>query len=97
MFVAGVNHVFYHGSVYSPIEDPFPGWLFYATTSFSPSNNCIWHDIDALNNYISHCQSVLQAGTAADDVLLYFPIHDLWHNEKDISNKLGYGVHNPEN
>ncbi|MDP8232153.1 MAG: glycosyl hydrolase, partial [Candidatus Zophobacter franzmannii] len=49
LFVAGVNHLFYHGTVYSPIEEDFPGWLFYATTSFSPSNYCIWHDIDALN------------------------------------------------
>jgi len=94
IFIGGVNHLFYHGSTYSPTEEAFPGWLFYAMTNFSPANNCIWHDIDAMNNYISRCQSVLQAGKAANDILLYFPIHDLWHNQSETLDRAGCGVHN---
>jgi hypothetical protein len=31
LFLAGVNHVFYHGTCYSPDEAGWPGWHFYAT------------------------------------------------------------------
>ena len=31
-----------------------------------------------LTDYVGRCQAVLQAGQPADDVLLYWPIHDLW-------------------
>ncbi|HWV31791.1 MAG TPA: glycosyl hydrolase, partial [Dyadobacter sp.] len=29
LFTAGINHVFYHGTTYSPEKEGFPGWLFY--------------------------------------------------------------------
>ena len=32
----GINHVFYHGTVYSPQDAPWPGWLFYASTQYNP-------------------------------------------------------------
>ena len=78
LMISGINHVFYHGMTYSPLDEPWPGWLFYASTNFGPSNS-IWHDIPELNSYIARCQSFLQAGQPDNDVLLYFPIHDLWH------------------
>ncbi len=34
LFLCGVNHIFYHGSCYSPREAPWPGWFFYASTKF---------------------------------------------------------------
>jgi hypothetical protein len=40
--------------------------------------NSIWHDVPVLNAYVARCQSVLQSGTPDNDVLLYWPIHDLW-------------------
>jgi hypothetical protein len=78
-FVAGINHVIFHGTVYSPDEAPWPGWLFYAATQLNPRNS-IWHDAPALATYIARCQSVLQAGRSDNDVLLYWPVHDVWHN-----------------
>ena len=32
----GINHIFYHGTVYSPQDAPWPGWLFYASTQYNP-------------------------------------------------------------
>lgn len=77
-FVAGVNHVFYHGCCYSPDEAAWPGWLFYASTEMNPRNS-IWHDAPTLNGYIARCQAVLQSGRPDNDLLLYWPIHDYWH------------------
>jgi hypothetical protein len=79
MFLAGVNHVFYHGACYSPDEAGWPGWHFYASYEMNPRNS-IWRDAAALNAYATRCQSVLQSGQPDNDVLLYWPIHDFWHN-----------------
>ena len=37
-FVSGINHTFYHGTAYSPAEDEWPGWLFYAAVHFNERN-----------------------------------------------------------
>lgn len=87
MFLAGVNHIFYHGMCYSPDEAPWPGWLFYAATEMNPRNP-IWRDAPALNAYIARCQSVLQSGEPDNEVLLYWPIHDLWYNAKGVEMNL---------
>lgn len=76
-FLGGVNHVFYHGTAYTPLNDPFPGWLFYASVHFTP-NDPSWPDLGALNQYVARVQSFLQQGTPDNDVLLYFPIYDSW-------------------
>ena len=75
LFVSGVNHVFYHGSTYSPAAAGWPGWLFYASTEFVPANSW-WPHLPGLNEYITRCQSVLQVGRAESDVLLYWPAYD---------------------
>ena len=75
--LAGVNHMFYHGTTYSPQDAPWPGWLFYAAVHFTPANS-FWEDFDALNRYVARAQSFLQAGRPANDVLLYFSIADRW-------------------
>jgi hypothetical protein len=77
LFVSGVNHVFYHGTCYSPDEAGWPGWVFYASYQMNPRNS-IWRDARALNDYIARCQAVLQAGQPDNDVLVYWPIHDFW-------------------
>jgi len=79
LFLSGVNHIFYHGSCYSPAEAPWPGWLFYASLQMN-WRNPIWRDVPALNSYAARCQAVLQSGSADNDLLLYWPIHDVWHN-----------------
>lgn len=81
LFVSGVNHIVYHGTCYSPDDAPWPGWLFYASTQMNPRNP-FWRDAPALNAYVSRVQSVLQQGKPANDVLLYWPIYDLWHDAK---------------
>ncbi len=77
LFVSGVNHVFYHGTCYSPDEAGWPGWVFYASFEMNPRNS-IWRDVRTLNDYVARCQSILQAGQPANDILLYWPIHDFW-------------------
>lgn len=74
-FLGGVNHIFYHGTAYSPENASWPGWLFYAAVHFQPANPQ-WKDFHALNEYITRVQSFLQQGKPDNDVLLYYPIAD---------------------
>ncbi|MDB5208693.1 MAG: glycoside hydrolase family 2 protein, partial [Flavisolibacter sp.] len=74
-FLGGVNHIFYHGTEYSPKDAPWPGWLFYAAVHFQPTNPQ-WKDFKTLNDYITKVQSFLQSGKPDNDVLLYYPIID---------------------
>lgn len=76
-FANGINHVVYHGSPYSPHDAPWPGWMFYASTHFAP-NNPLWGDLPAINQYVTACQSFLQAAKPCNDILIYFPIYDQW-------------------
>ncbi len=76
-FLAGVNHVFYHGTAYSPAKAGWPGWLFYASVNFSPSNS-FWPHINGLNEYITRCQTILQNGVSHNDLLVYWPVYDVW-------------------
>jgi len=82
LFLAGINHVFYHGCCYSPDEAGWPGWHFYASTEMNPRNS-IWHDAPAVNAYIARVQSVLQSGQSDNDILLYWPIEDFWMQPGD--------------
>ncbi|MDR0756253.1 MAG: glycosyl hydrolase family 2 [Tannerella sp.] len=78
MFASGVNHVFFHGTAYSPKEAAWPGWKFYASVDMSPTNS-IWRDAPAFFEYITRIQSFLQSGQPDSDFLLYLPIYDMWH------------------
>lgn len=79
LFLAGVNHLFFHGIPYSPKDAPWPGWQFYAAVNFGPGGG-LWRDLPAFTAYLTRCQSILQTGEAANDVLLYVPFHDFWHS-----------------
>ena len=78
MFTCGVNHVFFHGTCYSPKDDPWPGWKFYASIDMSPTNS-IWRDAPFMMKYIERCQSFLQLGEPDNDFLVYLPVRDMWH------------------
>ena len=80
MFITGVNHMFFHGTCYSPKDDAWPGWKFYASMDMSPTNT-IWHDAPAFFDYIARCQSFLQMGQPDNDFLVYLPIYDIWHEQ----------------
>ena len=96
-FLAGINHIFYHGMPYSPEAIPFPGWLFYASTHFGITNT-LSLGFPELNAYIARCQSFLQAGKPDNDLLLYLPIYDLWAVDEGSKDLLQYcTAHNSKN
>lgn len=78
MMTCGVNNVFFHGTTYSPADDPWPGWRFYASVDMSPANT-IWRDVPAMTAYMTRCQSMLQQGRSDNDFLIYLPVRDMWH------------------
>ncbi|SEW21827.1 Glycosyl hydrolases family 2, sugar binding domain [Chryseobacterium wanjuense] len=93
VFLSGINHVFYHGTTYTPADVPFPGWLFYASVNFVPENS-LWPHLKGLNSYIERTQSVLQSGKSDNEVLMYWPIYDQWANPK--GKDMAFKVHNVE-
>ncbi|CAN5206212.1 glycosyl hydrolase [soil metagenome] len=92
MFLAGINHLIYHGTAYSPANVAWPGWEFYASTEFN-SRNAFWRDLPAFNRYVGRVQSFMQAGEPDNDVLLYWPIWDSWHAVS--KSRMDFRVHNP--
>ncbi len=80
MFVSGVNHVFFHGSCYSPKDAEWPGWRFYASIDMTP-NNSWWSSMPAFSQYIARCQSFLQWGEPDNDVLVYLPFYDMIYDQ----------------
>jgi hypothetical protein len=95
VFLSGVNHVFYHGTTYTPADIKFPGWLFYASVNFVPHNS-IWKHLKGLNEYIARCQTVLQSGKPDHGIIkMYWPVYDVWHNSKGLDMPLS--VHSIDN
>ena len=92
LFLNGINHIFFHGTCYSPKDAPWPGWLFYASFEYNP-RNAIWRDAPLLNAYITRCQSILQSGKPDNDVAVYWPVYDIWHNRGGMQQMLT--VHHP--
>jgi len=88
LFTAGINHIFYHGTNYSPQKESYPGWLFYASTHFGATSHFADH-FSLLNKYVENCQTLLQNSQPDNDILVYFPIHDLW----STPSKSAGGVH----
>ena len=82
MLCAGVNHMFFHGTAYSPKDDPWPGWRFYASIDMSPTNS-IWRDAPELMKYITRCQTYLQWGQPDNDFLVYLPVRDMWRDNRE--------------
>jgi len=90
----GVNHIVYHGTPYSPADEKWPGWMFYAAVHFAPTNTW-WDELKTLNSYIANCQSFMQNSTPDNDILLYFPIHDTW-SEGSIKSLPHFGKKNED-
>lgn len=82
-FIAGVNNIFYHGTCYSPENDPWPGFQFYAAVEFSPVNS-FWNDFPILNNYVAKVQSFTQTAKPDNDILFYFPIFDRFSDYNNV-------------
>ncbi len=75
VWLAGINHIFFHGTTYTPKDAAWPGWLFYASVEFTTSN-CLWPQLKGLNEYIGRCQAILQTGEPDNEVLAYWPVYD---------------------
>jgi len=87
-FLAGINHMFFHGTCYSPKDDPWPGWLFYASTQIN-NRNPLWREMPTLFKYIERTQNILQNSTPKNDVLVYWPYFDVAAEEGNIFNHIG--------
>jgi alpha-L-rhamnosidase len=92
-FIGGINHIFYHGVPYSPPSAKWPGWLFYASTNFNQQSH-FWEHLPQLNGYIERCQDLLQKSKPDNDILLYFPLVDMWHGVGTKSKTFALDVHN---
>lgn len=93
LLLNGINCIYYHGICYAPQQTVWPGWLFYASTQAN-ARNSIFRDVPLLNAYLTRCQSVLQQGAPHNDVLLYWPVYDLWM--RGGQGELRFSVHHPE-
>jgi hypothetical protein len=92
MFLAGINHLLYHGTAYSPASVTWPGWQFYASMEINP-RNAIWRDLPDRSTAMC-TRPVRDAGGIADgDVLLYWPIWDNWHDPS--RRRMDFRVHDP--
>lgn len=93
MFTCGVNHVFFHGTAYSPQDAPWPRWKFYASVDMSPTNS-IWRDAPEMLGYIDRCQRFLQMGKPDNDFLVYLPVKDMWRKDVDGKLLMQFDIHN---
>lgn len=90
-FLAGINHMFYHGITYSPKDVDFPGWLFYASLNLT-THNSLWPHFRGFNDFVARSQAILQAGNPSQELLMYWPIYDVWADPKGLSKMIT--VHN---
>lgn len=79
-FLAGVHRLFFHGVAFSPVEVPWPGWLFYAATNSGEGAGWSAH-LGCLTAYLARVQAAMDRGSWDPDVLLYFPQHDVYAGE----------------
>jgi hypothetical protein len=86
-FLSGVNHMFFHGTCYSPEDAEWPGWLFYASTQVN-NRNPLWHEMPALFKYIERSQTILQQSKPQNDLLVYWPYYDVTASEGRLFNNL---------
>lgn len=93
LLTEGINHLFFHGTAYSPESAEWPGWLFYASVHMEP-NNPQWEDVAAMNQYIARCQSILQTGEHTNDLLVYWSPDEYYHQAEGL--ELGLSLHNAD-
>ncbi|MDO4802848.1 MAG: glycosyl hydrolase [Prevotellaceae bacterium] len=92
MMVSGVNHIYFHGSCYSPKDDAWPGWRFYASIDMTP-NNSVWRDAEFFCNYITRTQSFMQWGKPDNDFLILLPVRDMWAKGNGKNKLMQFAIH----
>jgi hypothetical protein len=95
LLLSGVNHLFFHGSTYFPDDADWPGWKFYASVNFTP-NTTIWNDAPSMFDYITRCQSMLQSGRSDNEILVYWPFHDVIGDKHDGDLLLQLSIHSKD-
>lgn len=82
LFVAGINHVVYHGFPYRKFEGyGEPGWHPFCSpfsgegtySSHVAEANPFWEDLDDVNRYAARGQWVLREGRPEADLLVLYP------------------------
>ena len=91
LLLSGVNHLYYHGCCYSPVDAVWPGWCFYASCEMNPRNP-VWRDAKYLNAYIARVQAMFQACEPDNDTLVYWPLRDYWWDAEGFEKMMS--VHN---
>ncbi|HVW20127.1 MAG TPA: glycosyl hydrolase [Opitutaceae bacterium] len=86
LLLTGINRIYYHGNAYSPADAAWPGWVFYAATQEN-TRNSLWKQFGWLNGYIARCQSLLQSGKPDNDILVYWPVYDLWYDGDELAKR----------
>jgi hypothetical protein len=96
VFISGINHVMLTCATYSPMNLGFPGWLFYPASNFGHNSGLVDYMPD-FSGYIERSQQILQNSSPDNEILLYFPIYDIWSEmpEEDRSKLAMMAVHNP--
>jgi hypothetical protein len=74
----GLNHKIYHGTPFTPLDEPWPGPMYYAGGNFSETQPFFTH-IRYLNDYFARLQQTLQDSEPDGDVLMLWSIHDFWN------------------
>ena len=87
-FLAGINHMFFHGTCYSPQDAEWPGWVFYASTQVN-NRNPLWPELPTMFKYIERSQTILQQSKPQNDLLIYWPYFDVAASEGRLFNHLG--------
>ena len=95
LLLSGVNHVFFHGSTYSPVDAEWPGWKFYASVNFVPDSP-LWKDAPSMFQYITRCQSMLQSGRSDNELLVYWPFYDVIGADHEGKRLVQLSIHNKD-
>jgi hypothetical protein len=98
LFVAGINHIIYHGAPYQVPWKPFPGHYPWSPPCFSENvsrNNPFWPFLKKINGYIARAQHILRSGpTIKDNVAIYYPHWN--YDYKHVKQEELTGGHLPE-
>ena len=94
LFVSGINHLMLSSAAYSPEALDFPGLKFYAASDFG-YNSAFAPYMHDFSLYVARCQKKLQNSVTDSEVLLYFPMHDIWTecNESTSHNRSNFMMH----
>lgn len=75
LFISGVNHLQLISSTNTPLDSPYPGWVFYPAPDFGPRASYFGY-MPEVSNFIANSQHILQQNPPDNEILLYYPVAD---------------------